>query len=235
MELDDLKNAWQSLDQRLAAQQALTLSLVRNDKLGRARSALRPLFVSQWIKLAVGIAVCFLFAPFWVAHRHTLHLMVPGLLLHVFGVMYIIDAVRELGLLGGVDYTQPVLTIQKRLALYIQSNGNQPSTSAAVGVAVAVGNAQRFPRACGTRGDGWKGVPQARQIPQRRTDARRRVNSFIEWFPGEAACTPEANRACALDRPPALFAKAVEYPRPKSLHPQAGLTDSQGRGNRIPE
>ncbi len=29
---------------------------------------------------------------------------------------------------------------------------------------------------------------------------------------------------------PALFAKAVEYPRPKSLHPQAGLATVQGRG-----
>jgi hypothetical protein len=27
-------------------------------------------------------------------------------------------------------------------------------------------------------------------------------------------------RACLVDGPPALFAHAVEYPRPKSLHPQ---------------
>lgn len=39
-------------------------------------------------------------------------------------------------------------------------------------------------------------------------------------------------RACPEDRPPALFAKAVEYPRPKSLRPQGWPARVQGQGTR---
>ncbi len=91
--------------------------MFKGNKLAEARSRLRPLSVAQGIKLAVGIVMCFLFATFWIAHRHTPHLMIQGLLLHAFAVMLIVDAARELNLLGGIDYAAPVLAIQKRLAV----------------------------------------------------------------------------------------------------------------------
>ena len=37
---------------------------------------------------------------------------------------------------------------------------------------------------------------------------------------------------CGLDRPPAFFAKTVEYQRRKSLHHKVGFARVQGRGNR---
>ncbi len=116
MELDDLKTAWQSLDRRLSEQRALALRALAGNKLTEARSKLRPLALAQWIKLAVGVAMCFLFAPSWIAHRETFHLMIPGLLLHAYAVLLLIDAARELHLILGTDYSEPVIALQKRLA-----------------------------------------------------------------------------------------------------------------------
>ena len=43
MELDDFKAAWQSLDRRLAEQNAMALHVFRDNKLAQAKSLLRPL------------------------------------------------------------------------------------------------------------------------------------------------------------------------------------------------
>ena len=42
MELDDFKSAWQTLDRRLAQQNAIKLAEFRDRKLGAARASLRP-------------------------------------------------------------------------------------------------------------------------------------------------------------------------------------------------
>jgi hypothetical protein len=116
MELDDLKTAWQSLDRRLADQQALTLHVFEDNQKAEARSRLRPLFVAQGVKVAFGIVVCFLFAPYWIAHWGIPHLVLPALLFHVYGVLLIADGAREMHLIVGVEPAEPVVAIQKRLA-----------------------------------------------------------------------------------------------------------------------
>jgi len=57
-----------------------------------------------------------LFAPFWLEHRGTPHLMLAGLMLHAYGVMMIIFAGRELVLLGRIDTAAPVLIAQRQFA-----------------------------------------------------------------------------------------------------------------------
>ena len=116
MELDDLKLAWQSLDRRLAEQHALNLHIFQDTKLAQAKSKLRPLMIGQVLQLLAGVAFCFLFAPFWVRHFGTPHLMIYGILLHAYGIMFIVLAARELHLIGSIDYSAPVLVIQKHLA-----------------------------------------------------------------------------------------------------------------------
>ena len=56
MELDDLKLAWKTLDQRLQRQNALQLAELHERGTGRIRSSLRPLFWSQMLQLLFGIA-----------------------------------------------------------------------------------------------------------------------------------------------------------------------------------
>ena len=116
MELDDLKLAWQSLDRRLAEQHALNLHVFKETKLAQAKSKLRPLMIGQVLQLLAGVAICLLFAPFWIEHIGTPHFLISGVLLHAYGIMFIALAVRELILIGQIDYAAPVLVIQKQLA-----------------------------------------------------------------------------------------------------------------------
>jgi hypothetical protein len=116
MELDDMKLAWQTLDRRLELRNALDLDLYKERKFDKLKSGLRPLVFGQIVQMALGILMTVLFAPFWVQHMATPHLLVYGLSLHLYGMMMMFAAARDLHLIRGIDYSSPVLDIQKRIA-----------------------------------------------------------------------------------------------------------------------
>lgn len=116
MELDEMKLAWQALDQRLERQHALSLQLFRDSRLDKMRSGLRPLVWGQAIQLVVGLLLAGVAGAFWTTHVHVTHLLVCGLLVHAYGVLLVVFAVRVLYLVQRLDYSTPVLAIQRQLA-----------------------------------------------------------------------------------------------------------------------
>ncbi|MGH8102022.1 MAG: hypothetical protein ACREIW_12045 [Chthoniobacterales bacterium] len=115
-ELDDLKTAWQVLNRNLERQNALALQQFKNDKLTRLRSGLRPLVIGQVLQLICGVLLAMLGGSFWVDHIGVAHLMIYGISLHVYGIMFIIFAARDLFLVQRIDYAAPVLALQKQIA-----------------------------------------------------------------------------------------------------------------------
>ncbi len=116
MELDDMKAAWQTLNQRLDAQAALNLHMFKNDKLDRLRRGLRPLAWGQAIQIAIGALVAIWGGSFWVDHRAIPHLLIAGLIVHAAGISMIALGVLMETLIARIDYSAPVLTIQRQLA-----------------------------------------------------------------------------------------------------------------------
>ena len=57
MELDDFKQAWQSLDRRLEQQHVLSQQLFKDGKLDRTRRGLRPLKLGQGVQILVGAKI----------------------------------------------------------------------------------------------------------------------------------------------------------------------------------
>jgi hypothetical protein len=116
MELDDFKTTWQALDLKVEQQRTLSLQGSREGKLQNARRGLWPLLWGQVAQIVAGMCLMVLFGPIWVAHRGTLHLMAPALLMHAYGLMFVLFAARTLALIGRIDYGAPVIQIQRRLA-----------------------------------------------------------------------------------------------------------------------
>ena len=115
MDIDDFKQAWQTLDRRLEQQHEMQLNLFRDTKLSKVRSGLRLLRTGQAIQIACGAILMLLFAPFWVEHLDVLHLVAYGVLLHAYGLMFVLFGARSLHLISCIDYAAPVLEIQKQL------------------------------------------------------------------------------------------------------------------------
>ncbi len=118
MELDDLKQAWQSLDRRLEQRYALDLHRYRERKLGSARFRLLPVKAGLLLRMVCGVALVAASASFWWAHRGSPHLVASGLLLHAYGLLLIGSAAWEMQLLSELDYAAPVLDIQRRMARF---------------------------------------------------------------------------------------------------------------------
>lgn len=116
MELDDFKQAWQTLDRRIEQQRTLSVSMFKDGKLDKARASLRPLILGQAFQLGVGLLFAIWAGLFWAAHLQVAHWLVIGLLVHAYGLLLVISAARNLYLVGRIDYAAPVLLIQRRLA-----------------------------------------------------------------------------------------------------------------------
>jgi serine/threonine-protein kinase len=116
MELDELKSAWQSLERKLDRQHALELHHFRTGRLASARRGLLPLVAGQVTQAAIGLALMAWIAPYWVQHWGEWHRVAYGVALHLYGLMMVLFAGRDLVHIAQVDYAAPVLEIQKRLA-----------------------------------------------------------------------------------------------------------------------
>jgi hypothetical protein len=116
MELDELKLAWQTLDRRLEKQNDLSLQQFREGRLDRLRSGLRPLVVGQILQIVAGAIVSLLFGSFWFDHREVPHLLLYGLVVHAYSLLFIVSGARTLNLVRRLDYAAPVLVIQRQLA-----------------------------------------------------------------------------------------------------------------------
>lgn len=115
MELDELKLAWRSMEQRLDAAGQLGLQLYREDRTDRVRKTLRWLMAGQALQIAIWIAVVMVVAPFWIEHRAVPHLLVFGLVLHAYAVATIVGSALQLCVVARIDYSSPVLALQRRL------------------------------------------------------------------------------------------------------------------------
>lgn len=116
MELDEMKLAWQQLDQRLGEQEWLSRRIYRESQTDRLRHGLRPLIWGQSIQIIGGIGAMLWGISFWTTHMATLHALACGIAVQAFGILMIIFSARVLSLMQGIDYAAPVLDIQRRLA-----------------------------------------------------------------------------------------------------------------------
>ena len=116
MDLDDLKQAWQELDRKLERQHTMDLLRFREERGQRMKSGLRPLVWGQALQMLVGVAVLLLGVDVWTEHSEVPHLFAFGLIVHVYGIALIACGGMVQGMIAAVDYSAPVLDIQKQLA-----------------------------------------------------------------------------------------------------------------------
>jgi serine/threonine-protein kinase len=116
MELDDLKQTLRALEQRLAHESRMTLKAQHERKRRRMHTGLWPLYLTHAAEMVFGLFLTLLVGPFWVSHLDEPHLLIAGVVIHVYAVVMIALSARTLTLLWTLDFGAPVLAIQERLA-----------------------------------------------------------------------------------------------------------------------
>jgi hypothetical protein len=117
MELDEMKLAWARMDMRQDGMEKLLRQDFRNRRMDKVRSTMRWSLSWQVVEIVCWVTFVVLVASFWVEHRHVTHLLVIGLLLHVYGIAGIWSSATQLFLLSRIYlFDAPVLMLQRRLA-----------------------------------------------------------------------------------------------------------------------
>ena len=122
MEPDDLKLAWQTLSRRLERHDALQTHVLLEQRKQKALSSLRPLFWGQVVQTLFGIPFILLAALLWIQGGQSGNglpwtTIVAGIVVQLYGIATIAMAGQTLLRIREIDYTQPVVDIQKRLAV----------------------------------------------------------------------------------------------------------------------
>ena len=120
MEHDDLRTAWQSLEARMARSDAVQLALLRETRMGRVRSLLRPLVWGNALQCLLGIGLILLGVACWTGNPVVTGLFATGLVVHAFGVLTVVLAALTIVLAATLDPEGPVLRVQKRLDLLLR-------------------------------------------------------------------------------------------------------------------
>ena len=116
MELDELKASWQSLDRRVEDLIAINRRLLTETISRKVRWRLAPVLAGAVLNMIIGAWFALVWGKFWSAHLATPAVAVAGIALHLASIGLIVIGVVRLVLVLRIDYTQPVLKIQRSLA-----------------------------------------------------------------------------------------------------------------------
>ncbi len=116
MDLDELKASWQSLDRRVDELTSINRRLLTETISRKARWRLVPVLVGAAVNMIIGAWFALVWGGFWSAHLTNPAVVIAGIALHLASIgLFVMGAVRMVLVLR-LDYSQPVLTIQRALA-----------------------------------------------------------------------------------------------------------------------
>jgi len=116
MELDELKASWQRLDQRVQALTLINRRLTIDTAVRKARWRLAPLVMGAAASALIGAVFAVLSAIYIGDHLDSPPAMIAGGFLLVMSLAFCVIHVGRLILVQRVDFTRPVLEIQRSLA-----------------------------------------------------------------------------------------------------------------------
>jgi hypothetical protein len=115
MELNELKQSWNEYARKLDHVLRLNLHSLTAAKLDKTRSALSRFKAMRVFEMLTGIAVLIALG-FYISHRlAVLTLSIPALIFAASVLVPVIGSIRQLVLLGRIDYAEPVTVIQRKL------------------------------------------------------------------------------------------------------------------------
>jgi hypothetical protein len=115
MELDELKQTWNEHARKLDRVLRLNLESLKATKLDKTQFALSRFKAMRVFEIVTGIAVLIPLG-FYISHRvAVLTLSIPALIFAASVLIPVIGSIRQLVLLGQIDYAEPVTVIQRKL------------------------------------------------------------------------------------------------------------------------
>lgn len=115
IEIHELEQAWSGLDEHLSEQGRRLDQLHQRRGLEAVRARLRWVSAGLIVQLLVGVLIALWAGGYWFDHLDQPHLVVYGVVIHLYGIGLLGAAVIQLTRLSRIDYYGPVLQVQRQL------------------------------------------------------------------------------------------------------------------------
>ncbi len=116
MELDKLQALWKTLDQKLDRNWQLNLEIIRKTNLDKARRKMNGLIRTISITLAFYALLASWFIHLTIQNWSSPFVAGSFMIIAVWSLFLCFAAIRELTLITQIDYTSPILELQKKLS-----------------------------------------------------------------------------------------------------------------------
>lgn len=115
MDLSNLQDMWNRFEQKLEKSTRLNLELLKKVNVNRVQNKLKSLVWQQSITIAFYILAGAYFMHFCAIHWENWHYVISGGILAIWSFIASASAIHQLQLILTIDYSMPVLQLQKRL------------------------------------------------------------------------------------------------------------------------
>lgn len=115
MNFDDIKNQWSAFDKKLDNSIKLNTLLLKEVSLNKTNSYLRRLSLSIYIELILSFFVLMILGNFMWNNLQEIKFLVPAISLDLFVIFLVHSGVRQLIAINSIDFSEPIITNQKKL------------------------------------------------------------------------------------------------------------------------
>jgi hypothetical protein len=116
MEMTEMESLWRDVDQKLDRTIRLNRQLLVAGKLGEVKTPLRQLVAALAFEAAAAVCVLLALGSFLYAHAGEPRYAWPAAMLHVWAIGALAGTIGQLVLAIRINYEQPVVEIQRRIA-----------------------------------------------------------------------------------------------------------------------
>ena len=115
MNLDNLQSLWEEQNRKLDASLRLNTRILNQSTLRKAEAATRRLSWFLLFELPLDALLLVGLGSFIAQHVTDVRFLIPALVLHLYVIVLASSSVRQVIALRGIDYSAPIVEIQKRL------------------------------------------------------------------------------------------------------------------------
>jgi hypothetical protein len=115
MNLDELREQWADFDRKLQTSIRLNVQLLRESRWQKAGALWHRLSRVLVVELLINVALIVLLGVFMANEGGDWRFLAPAIALDVFAVALVIACGHQLAVLGKLDYSLPIVALQKKL------------------------------------------------------------------------------------------------------------------------
>ena len=116
MNFEDWKNQWAAYDKKLETSMRLNLKLLRESSSHKAKSTLRRMSFFIGVELVIDLAAVIVLGMFIANHVREPAFLATAIALDALAIFHVAFGIYQLVVLAGLDFSAPVMVIQKKLA-----------------------------------------------------------------------------------------------------------------------